>query len=85
MVLEEAGVLGGDDGCGECGGNLGQRDGPPGDGVALALGAQPRLSRTDERGRRRVAPPQQDDLRKRDEDESQIEKDEDREKERRIS
>jgi hypothetical protein len=74
VVLEEPRVLGGDDGGDEGGGDLRQGDRPPGDRVALPLGAQPLLSRADERGRRRVAPPQQDDLRKRDEDESQIEK-----------
>jgi hypothetical protein len=79
VVLEEPRVLGGDDGGDEGGGDLRQGDRPPGDGVALPLGAQPLLSRADEGGRRRVAPPQQDDLRKRDEDESQIEKEKDRE------
>jgi len=85
VVLEEPGVLGRDDGGGEGGGDAGQRDRPPVDRVALALGAQPLPARADEGGRRRVSPPQQDDLRKRDEDEDEIGEEIEREERRGIS
>lgn len=69
VVLEEAGVLGGDDGRGEGGGDLRERDGPPVDRIALPVGAQSLLARADEGGCRRVPPAKEDDLGERDEDE----------------
>jgi hypothetical protein len=69
VVLEETRVLGGDDGFDEGRGDLRERDGPSIYRVAPALAAQPLLARADERGRRRIAPAEEDYLRKRDEDE----------------
>jgi hypothetical protein len=79
VVLVEARVFGREDGRDEGGGDLRQRNGPPVDDVTLPLGAQALLPGADEGGRRRVAPAEENDLRNRDEDESQIEEKEDRE------
>jgi hypothetical protein len=79
VVVPEPRVLGGDDGGDEGGGDLREGYGPPVDRVALALAPQPLLARADERGRRRVAPAEEDYLRKRDEDQEKKKYEEKRE------
>src|SRR5450830_1327937 len=73
-VLEEARVLGGEDGADEDGRHLGERHRAAVDRVAPALPAKALLSRADERGRRGIAPAQEKDRGEGDEDEKGKEK-----------
>ena len=79
-VLEEARVLGGDDGLDEGGRDVAEGNGAPVDGVALSGRAKRRLPRPDEGRRPRHAPPEGHDRRKRHEPERPRESERGREK-----
>jgi len=84
-VLEEARVLGGEDGADEGGGNLPEGYRAAVDRVALALRAEALLPGADESGRRRIPPAEEEDRGEGDEDEEEIKAEEEEEEKREIS